>query len=178
MKILDSGFRRNDQNDDREAFCKRLSLNIFFVFHLKSWSHVVCFASFAVKGFVLMTENQLSKIILDAVFKVHKALGPGLLESAYEACLVRELRKTGLEVENQYMLPVRYEDVCVDAGYRVDVLVEGKVILELKAVEQVVPIHQAQLLPYLKLSGCRLGFLLNFNVMLMKEGIKRMVNGL
>ncbi len=125
-----------------------------------------------------MTENQLSKLILDSAFRVHKALGPGLLESAYEACLVYELRKTGLEVKNQHALPVRYEDVCVDAGYRIDILVEGKVILELKAVEQIAPIHEAQLLTYLKLSGCKLGFLLNFNVTLMKEGIKRMVNGL
>ncbi|MDD5450979.1 MAG: GxxExxY protein [Desulfovibrionales bacterium] len=125
-----------------------------------------------------MTENELSKIILDAAFKIHRALGPGLLESAYEACLVYELKNTGLKVENQCLLPVSYEGVQVDAGYRIDILVEDKIILELKSVDQIAPIHEAQLLTYLKLSGCKLGFLLNFNVTLLKDGIKRMVNGL
>lgn len=125
-----------------------------------------------------MTENELSKIILDAAFKIHRALGPGLLESAYEACLVYELKNTGLKVENQCLLPVSYEGVQVDAGYRIDIQVEDKIILELKSVDQIAPIHEAQLLTYLKLSGCKLGFLLNFNVTLLKDGIKRMVNGL
>jgi len=104
--------------------------------------------------------------------------GPGLLESAYEACLIHELKKRDLNVKSQVGLPVEYEDVVLDVGYRLDVFINKKVILELKAVEKISPIHEAQLLSYLKLSGCKLGFLLNFNVYRMKEGIRRMVNGL
>ena len=125
-----------------------------------------------------MTENEIGKIVVDSALKIHKALGPGLLEGAYEACLTHELRKRGLDVQSQVGLPIKYEDVTLDVGYRIDILIEGKVILELKAVEKLLPIHEAQLLSYLKLSNCRLGFLLNFNVFKMKEGIRRMVNDL
>lgn len=125
-----------------------------------------------------MTENEISKIVIDAALKVHTAIGPGLLESAYEACLAHELKKRGLEVKTQVGLPLKYEKVILDVGYRIDMLIERKVILELKAVEKFVPIHQAQLLSYLKLSKCKLGFLLNFNVYRKKDGIRRMVNNL
>jgi GxxExxY protein len=125
-----------------------------------------------------MTENQIGKLVIDAAIQVHKATGPGLLESAYEACLSYELKKRDLPIQTQIDLPIIYKDVRLDAGYRLDILVEKKVIIELKAVEKILPIHKAQLLSYLKLSGCKLGFLLNFNVVKMKEGIYRMVNGL
>ena len=125
-----------------------------------------------------MTENEIGKIVVDSAIKIHKALGPGLLEGAYEACLTHELRMRGLDVQSQVGLPIKYEDVTLDVGYRIDILIEGKVILELKAVEKLLPIHEAQLLSYLKLSNCRLGFLLNFNVFKMKDGIRRMVNDL
>ena len=115
---------------------------------------------------------------MDAAIKVHRALGPGLLESAYQKCLAYELHKRGLRVECEVLQPVIYEDVRIDAGYRIDMLVEDCVIIENKTVEKLLPIHQAQLLTYLKLRDCRLGFLLNWNVPLMKQGIKRMVNNL
>ena len=120
--------------------------------------------------------NAASRVIVDAAMKVHSALGPGLLESAYEACLKHELSKRGLMVASQVMLPVQYDGVAIDAGYRIDLLVEDAVVIELKAVEKVVPIHEAQLLTYLKLSGKKLGLLLNFNVLHMKDGIKRIAN--
>ena len=116
--------------------------------------------------------------MVDSAIKVHNGLGPGLLESAYEVCLVYVLKKRDLKVQSQVGLPIKYEDVILDVGYRIDILVEKKVILELKAVEKLLPIHEAQLLSYLKLSDCKLGFLLNFNVYRMKDGIRRMVNGL
>ncbi len=125
-----------------------------------------------------MTENEISKEIIDASLKVHKALGPGLLESAYEGCLEYELKKKKLFVEKQKALPVIYDDIKIDLGYRIDLLVENKVVIELKAVDKIAPIHEAQLLSYLKLSGLKLGLLMNFNVMLLKDGVKRMVNGL
>ena len=106
---------------------------------------------------------------------VHRELGPGLLESAYEACLAFELVERGLSVERQKALPVKYRGVNVDCGYRIDLLVEGKVIIELKAVERLEPIHEAQLLSYLKLSGCKVGLLINFNVKVLKSGIRRLV---
>ena len=123
-----------------------------------------------------MNINEISGEIVNAVFKVHSVLGPGLLESAYEACLKHELLKRGLKVASQVMLPVQYDGVAIDAGYRIDLLVEDAVVIELKAIEKVVPIHEAQLLTYLKLSGKKLGLLLNFNVLHMKDGIKRMAN--
>ena len=125
-----------------------------------------------------MTPNEVSGQIVDASMKVHTALGPGLLESAYEGCLAYELRKRGLKVAAQLGLPVVYEGVNIDVGYRIDLLVEDTVIVELKSVDKLAPIHEAQLLTYLKLSGRRLGLLMNFNVVHLKDGIKRMVNHL
>ena len=125
-----------------------------------------------------MTENEIGKIVVDSAIKVHKALGPGLLESAYEACLAYELKETGLDVQTQVGLPLKYEDVMLDVGYRVDILIEKKVVLELKTVERLLPIHEAQIISYLKLSNCKLGFLLNFKVYRMKDGIRRIVNNL
>lgn len=115
------------------------------------------------------------KKLLDACFKVHKALGPGLLESSYELCLAYELRKSGLKVATQVPMPVVYEDINLDAGYRIDLLMEESIIVEVKAVEEFHPIHLAQLLTYLKLSKNRLGLLVNFNVGLLRHGIKRVV---
>lgn len=125
-----------------------------------------------------MNENEVGDAILGAAFRVHSAIGPGLLESVYEACLVHDLGKRGFEVRRQVPFPVRYDGVELDAGYRADLLVNDLVILELKSVEKLLPIHMAQLLSYLKLSGCKLGYLLNFNVVHMRDGVKRAVNGL
>jgi GxxExxY protein len=110
--------------------------------------------------------------------KVHSALGPGLLEGAHEGCLLYELRRRGFKVVPQVVQPVNYEGVQIDVGYRIDLLVEGCVIVELKSVEKLLPIHEAQLLTYLKLSGLKVGLLLNFNVVHMQDGVKRMVNRL
>jgi GxxExxY protein len=120
--------------------------------------------------------NRLTSEIIAAAIEVHQRLGPGLLESAYEACLVHELRKRGLGVLSQVGLPVIYDEVTLDVGYRIDILVEDRVIIELKAVEKVSPLHEAQLISYLKLSGMKVGLLLNFNVNRLKDGIKRLVN--
>jgi GxxExxY protein len=125
-----------------------------------------------------MEINDVSGQIVDAAMKVHSALGPGLLESAYEACLKYELSKRGLQVISQKMLPVVYEGIKIDTGYRIDLLVEDAVMVELKAVDKIASIHEAQLLSYLKLSGKRLGLLINFNVLYLKDGIKRMANNL
>lgn len=119
--------------------------------------------------------DAISERIIGAAIQVHRELGPGLLESAYEACLFFELNDQGLSVERQKALPVVYRDVHLDCGYRIDLLVEDKVIVELKAVEMITPIHKAQLLSYLKLSGCQLGLLINFNVKLLRSGIHRLV---
>ncbi len=119
--------------------------------------------------------ERVGKIVLDAAFKVHTALGPGLLESVYEACLAYEIRNSGILVETQVQIPVIYEGVRVDGGLRVDLLVHQCVIVEVKAVEKMIPLHQAQLLTYLKLSEKRLGFLINFNAAHLKHGIKRLV---
>jgi GxxExxY protein len=119
--------------------------------------------------------DRVASTIVDAAFMVHKALGPGLLESVYEACLAHELKKGGFRVERQVALPVVYDGERVDAGLRLDLVIENSVIVELKAVEKLMPLFDAQLLTYLKLSGKRLGFLINFNVPLIKEGIKRFV---
>ena len=120
------------------------------------------------------TDEVASKIV-DAAFAVHKALGPGLLESVYEVCLLHELNKRGLKVERQVLLPVVYDNLRLDAGLRLDLVVEKRVVVELKAVEVLLPVHTAQLLTYLKLSGYRLGLLVNFNSALIKQGIKRIV---
>ena len=123
-------------------------------------------------------ENELGEAILGAAMKVHSGLGPGLLESVYEACLVHELNEQGLKVERQFSLPVEYDGQRIEAGFRVDILVEDKVVIEIKAIERFAPIHMAQMLTYLRLGGFKLGYLLNFNVAHMREGIKRVVNGL
>jgi GxxExxY protein len=120
--------------------------------------------------------NRLTELIIGAAIEVHRNLGPGLLESAYEACLAFELKERGLRTERQVELPLRYKEVHLDCGYRLDLLVTGVVIVEVKAVSEIAPIHHAQLTSYLKLSGCRVGLLINFNVMLLKDGIKRIVN--
>lgn len=120
--------------------------------------------------------NKIAREIIAAAIAVHRALGPGLLESAYEACLAFELNSRGLAVERQKPLPVHYRDVRLDCGYRLDLLVESVVIVEAKAVEELLPIHQAQLLSYLRLTGCPIGLLLNFHVQVLKNGIKRVVN--
>jgi GxxExxY protein len=126
-----------------------------------------------------MTENSLSNLIINRALKVHTALGAGLLENSYQECLFYELKQAGLFVEKEKPLPLVYEDVRLECGYRVDLLVENKLIIEVKAVEAVNDIHLAQVLTYLKLSGCKLGLLINFNVLRLKEkGIKRVVNGL
>ncbi len=122
-------------------------------------------------------EEIAGKIVDDAI-KVHTALGPGLLESAYQKCLAYELRKNKLSVECEVVLPIIYENIEINAGYRLDMIVEGCVIVENKTVEKLLPIHEAQLLTYLKIKNCKVGFLLNWNVPRMKAGIKRMVNNL
>ena len=125
-----------------------------------------------------MPENDLARIVVDCALKVHKALGPGLLESAYEECLYYELEKTGLFIERQKALPLLYEKVKLDVGYRIDLMVGHKLIIEIKAVDTISDVHIAQLLTYLKLSNCRLGLLINFNVALIKDGIRKVVNKL
>lgn len=125
-----------------------------------------------------MTENEISKIVFESALKVHRILGPGLLESAYEECLFYELKKFNLKVEKQKALPLFYEDVRLDVGYRIDIIVEDKFIVEVKSVETLNNVHLAQLLTYLKLSDCKLGLLINFNVKLLKEGVRRVVNGI
>ena len=119
--------------------------------------------------------EQLAEQIVDSAFQVHSALGPGLLESVYEVCFVHELHRRGIAFETQVHLPVRYRDLKLEAGLRLDVLVAGCIIVEIKAVETLLPVHKAQLLTYLKLTGHHLGFLINFNVALIKDGLRRMV---
>jgi len=125
-----------------------------------------------------MTENEIAKVIVNCAYKVHTALGPGLLESSYEECLFYELQKYELIVEKQKPLPLVYEEVKLDIGYRVDLMVNNKVIIEIKSVDALNDVHMAQILTYLKLSGCKLGLLINFNVALIKNGIRRVVNNL
>jgi len=121
--------------------------------------------------------NEITEAIIGAAIEVHRVLGPGLLESAYEACLAFELAQRGLRVEQQKPLPVVYREVKLDAGYRLDLVVEDTVIVEIKAVDRLERIHEAQLLSYLRLSSYRIGLLINFNVTLLKNGLKRIVNG-
>ncbi len=123
-----------------------------------------------------MEINDLTENILKCAFTVHTALGPGLLESAYEECLYYELRQNGLFVEKQRVLPLIYKEVKLDAGYRIDLLVEKRVVLEIKSIEAFADVHIAQVLTYLKLSCCKIGLLLNFNVASLKNGIKRLAN--
>jgi GxxExxY protein len=122
--------------------------------------------------------NQVTEKIIGAAIEIHKTLGPGLLESAYEECLCYELSRAGLHFQRQVDLPVLYKEVRLDCGYRLDLIVEDAVIVELKTVECLLPIHEAQLLTYLKMKNLRVGLLINFNVPVLKEGIKRMVNNL
>lgn len=124
------------------------------------------------------TENQLSKIILDAAFRVHTKTGPGLLETVYEVLLAHELRKQGLQVQRQMPIPIRYDELVFDEGFRADLLVKDKVIVELKSVEQLVRVHSKQVLTQLRLSERRLGLLINFGEVHLKNGIERIVNGL
>jgi GxxExxY protein len=125
-----------------------------------------------------MEPNEVARTVVDAAIKVHTSLGPGLLESVYEACLAHELGQRGHRVERQLSLPVHYDGMTVEAGLRLDLLVEQRLVVELKAVEVLLPIHTAQLLTYLKLGNYPLGLLLNFNVAHMKDGIKRLANGM
>ena len=124
-----------------------------------------------------MDENEISKIVFESALKIHKVLGPGLLESAYEECLFYELKKYDLKVEKQKQLPLIYEEVRLDVGYRIDIIIEDKFIVEVKSVEALTDVHLAQLLTYLRLSNCKLGLLINFNVSLLKNGVKRVING-
>jgi len=124
-----------------------------------------------------VTENEIAKIVFESALKVHQRLGPGLLESAYCECLCYELHKKGLFVEKEKAMPLYYDEVKLELGYRIDIMVEHKFIIEVKTVEELKDIHLAQLLTYLKLSECKLGYLINFNVRLIKDGIKRVING-
>lgn len=123
-----------------------------------------------------MDLNKISETVIGCAIKVHKTLGPGLLESTYEICLIHELKKAGLNVQSQVALPVIYDGVKLDAGYRIDLLVEDAVIVELKAIDTLLPIHEAQVISYLKLSEKKLGLLINFNVKLLINGVKRLAN--
>ena len=125
-----------------------------------------------------MTEEEIGHAIIGSAMKVHSAVGPGLLESAYETCLIYELEKHRIGVRRQVSIPIRYEDLVIGNGYRIDLLVGDRVVVELKAVEAILPVHRAQLLSYLRLGGFKLGYLLNFHVAHMRDGIARMVNGL
>jgi GxxExxY protein len=125
-----------------------------------------------------MIENEISEKIIGCSIEVHRSLGPGLLESAYQECLFYELQKAGLKVEKQKPLPLVYKDVKLDARYRLDLIVENKVIIEIKSIEALNDIHIAQVLTYLKVSGCKLGLLINFNVLRLTDGLKRLVNKL
>ena len=125
-----------------------------------------------------MTENDIGQAVIAAAMKVHSAVGPGLLEGAYELCRAHELTRSGLLVRRQVSIPIRYDDLTIDNGYRIDLLVHERVVVELKALETVLPVHRGQLLSYLRLGGFKLGYLLNFNVAHMRDGITRMVNGL
>ncbi|MBC8553546.1 MAG: GxxExxY protein [Candidatus Brocadiales bacterium] len=125
-----------------------------------------------------MTENEIGKVVVDAGIEVHKALGPGLFETVYEVVLTYELKRHGLNVERQVSIPIEYDGIKFDEGFRADIIIENKVILELKSVESVTKAHKKQVLTYLRLTGCRLGYLMNFGEDLMKYGITRIVNGL
>jgi GxxExxY protein len=124
-----------------------------------------------------MTENEIAKIVFDLGLKVHKILGPGLLESSYEECMFYEINKYGLFVQKQRPLPLIYEEVKLEIGYRIDLIVENKLIIEIKSVEALNDLHMAQILTYLKLTNCKLGLLINFNSVLFKNGVKRVING-
>jgi len=124
-----------------------------------------------------MTENEISNCIIGAAIKVHKSLGPGLLESAYKECLYYKIFKTGLNVQKEKPMPLIFEEVFLECGYRIDLLVENKVVTEVKSVEAINDVHLAQTLTYMKLGNYKLGLLMNFNVVKLKDGIKRVING-
>lgn len=126
----------------------------------------------------MLTENEIAKQVVDAAYKIHTPLGPGLLESVHEAVMAEELTKRGLRVVRQQAIPITWENVHLEAGFRADLIVEGKVIVEIKSVEALAPVHRKQLLTYLRLADKRLGLLINFDVELIKDGIARVVNGL
>jgi len=125
-----------------------------------------------------MTENEIANMIMDAAFQIHRELGPGLLESVYEVILARKLTEMGLTVERQVPVPIIFQEIFFEEGFRADLFVGQKVIIELKSVERLQPVHSKQLLTYLRLTGCRLGLLINFGEYLMKDGFKRVANGL
>jgi GxxExxY protein len=125
-----------------------------------------------------MTENELSKIVVDCCYKVHPTIGPGLLESVYEEVLMYEFAKRDLSVKRQQGLPVIYETIKLDLGFRADFMIENKLIVEIKSIESIAPVHQKQVLTYLRLTGLKLGLLVNFNCALIKDGIQRIVNNL
>lgn len=125
-----------------------------------------------------MHENEIAKVVVDVAYQIHTRLGPGLLESVYEAVMVHELRKRGLHAESQVAVPVEWDGITLEIGFRADVVVEGKLVLELKSVEGVARVHKKQLLTYLRLMDCRLGLLINFGEELIKDGISRVVNKL
>lgn len=124
-----------------------------------------------------MTENELAKIVVNAAYQVHSELGPGLLENVYQECLYSEFKDAGVMVEKEVVLPVEYKNKIIELGYRIDLWIEKKLIIELKCADSFMPIHKAQLLTYLKLTNNKLGLLINFNVPLIKDGIKRVING-
>ena len=125
-----------------------------------------------------MSENEIAKVVVETAFQIHTKLGPGLLESVYQAILLYELRKRGLNVHEEVVVPVNWEGIHIEVGFRADLIVEQKVVIELKSVESVAPVHKKQLLTYLRLTNCRLGLLINFGATLLKDGITRVVNGL
>ena len=125
-----------------------------------------------------MTENEIAKRVMDAAFMIHRELGPGLLETVYEVILAKKLTEMDLAVERQVPVPIRFEGMVFDEGFRADLIIERKVIIELKSVEHLAPVHSKQLLTYLRLTGCRLGLLINFGEALLKDGFKRVANGM
>jgi GxxExxY protein len=126
---------------------------------------------------MIAKDDALTHRIIGGAIEVHRAIGPGLLESAYEACMIRELADRGMTIQRQLAVPIRYKGLELDGGYRMDLLVEGRVVVELKSIARIEPIHEAQLLSYLRMSGCQIGLLINFNVPVLTQGIRRMVNG-
>jgi GxxExxY protein len=127
-------------------------------------------------GFLSLEEEEIGRLIVNAAFKVHKSLGPGLLEKVYEVCLAHELKKAGVQVQRQKTIPIVYDGIQFDEGLRLDLLVENRIIVEIKAIEMVNPVWEAQIISHLKLTGLKLGFLINFNVPLIKKGIRRFRN--
>jgi GxxExxY protein len=144
-----------------------------FIFHAKTTKSLI-----RTQKFIIMNENDISYQIIGAALKVHRKVGPGLLESAYESALVFELKQLNLEVDQQVVLPFYYEDVKLEAGYRIDIMVNKLVLVEIKSVENLMPVHYSQVLTYLRLTNIKLGLLINFNTVILKDGIHRIVNNL